>query len=309
VILGDLAYHDVARRLVRDGLPIRTGPFIVRLWSPLPEVARAIHFLYAAHEYCPAAEFCDIHLRIDPAGMFWSRDRIEVTVNGVLWGDCPRTAAVGYLEWGQNYGIFTTAHSYLLLHAGVAERNGRCVILPGVSGAGKSTLSAALSLSGWRLFTDEIGLVSPETGLLLPLSRPAFLKGRSLSVIEDRFPAAQFGPRGMYPDEDLELAHLRPNRAHVQKMHEPAPPGWLVFPRYVPEAAADLKPLSRGEAFIRLARLGINYSVLAERGFDTLSRLIAACDCHEFTYSSLDDAVATFDALAEAKLSVAEAVS
>jgi len=302
VIVGDLSYSDVVRQLDGDGLPVRTGPFVVRIWSSLPEIAQAVHFLYDAHEICREAEFADLHLRIEPAGSFWQRDRIEVTVNGVLWGDCPRAAAVGYLEWGQNYGIFTNAHFYLLLHAGVAERNGKCVILPGQSRAGKSTLSAALSLSGWRLYTDEIGLLSLQTGKLEPLSRPAFLKGGSLAVIENSFPQAELGPRGWFEEEDVEIGHLRPQREHVQRAREPGDPGWLIFPRYVPGAVSELKPLPRGEAFIRLARLAINYSVLADRAFQGLTSLVEQCECFEFTYCRLDEAISTFAALADRSL-------
>lgn len=300
MIVGELPYRDVVRRLGGDGLTIRTGPFAVRIWSALPEVSQAVHFLYTAHELCESTGFADIHLRLDP-GPFWRPGRIEVTVNGVLWGDCPRAATVGYIEWGQNYGIFSNAHDYLLLHAGVAERNGRCVILPGQSRAGKSTLSAALSLNGWRLFTDEIGLLSPRSGMLEPLSRPAFLKGESLSVIGSNFPHAELGPRGWFEEDDVnhEIGHLRPQFDHVRQSHHPAEPGWLVFPRFVPGADAELKATPRGEAFIRLARLTVNYSVLADIGFECLATLVEKCECFDFTYSRLDDAISTFRALAD----------
>jgi len=302
VIVGDISYSDVVRQLEQDGLTVRTGPFVVRLWSPLPEIAQAVHFLYTAHEVCRGADFADLHLRIEPAGSFWHRDRIAVFVNGVQWGDPPRAAAVGYLEWGQNYGIFSNAHYYLLLHAGIAERNGKCVILPGQSRAGKSTLSAALSLNGWRLFTDEIGLLSPRTGKLEPLSRPAFLKGESLAVIENTFPQAELGPRGWFEEENVEIGHLRPQREHVARSQEPASPAWLIFPRYVPGAVTELKPIPRGESFIRLARLTVNYSVLADKGFECLAAVVEQCECFEFTYSRLDEAISAFAGLADRSL-------
>ena len=40
-----------------------------------------------------------------------------------------------------------------------------------------------------------------------------------------------------------------------------------------------------------------NYSVLGVRGFQTAAALIDVCDCYDFTYSSLDEAIDVFDAL------------
>ena len=48
----------------------------------------------------------------------------------------------------------------LLLHAGV-ERDGLALICP-PSWSGKSTLTAALSLRGWRLLSDEFGAFDPR---------------------------------------------------------------------------------------------------------------------------------------------------
>jgi len=50
---------------------------------------------------------------------------------------------------------------------------------------------------------------------------------------------------------------------------------------------------------MRLADNTFNYSVLGLTAFRTLSDLVQRCDCYDFTYSELDDAIQTFDALAD----------
>lgn len=46
-------------------------------------------------------------------------------------------------------------------------------MLVGTTGAGKSTLCAALCADGWRLLSDEMALIEPDTGRLRGMGRPS----------------------------------------------------------------------------------------------------------------------------------------
>jgi len=49
--------------------------------------------------------------------------------------------------------------------------------------------------------------------------------------------------------------------------------------------------------FMRVADHAFNYSLLGVTGFEAMKRLVEGCDCYNFTYSRLDDAIETFAAL------------
>ena len=57
------------------------------------------------------------------------------------------------------------------------------MLLPAAPGSGKTTLCAGLSLRGWRLLSDEFGLIRPGTTDLVPVPRPMALKNESIDVI------------------------------------------------------------------------------------------------------------------------------
>ena len=48
---------------------------------------------------------------------------------------------------------------------------------------------------------------------------------------------------------------------------------------------------------LELGRNAFNYMVLGEQGFEALGDLVSACDCYDFQYSDLEDAMAAFDTL------------
>jgi hypothetical protein len=48
---------------------------------------------------------------------------------------------------------------------------------------------------------------------------------------------------------------------------------------------------------MHIVQNAFNYDVHREIGFQTVASLIERCDCYEFTYSCLDDAVSTLDDL------------
>jgi HprK-related kinase A len=201
-------------------------------------------------------------------------------------------------EWGLNWCIATSAHRYMMLHAGTVAFGDRALILPGTPGSGKSTLSAALNLRGARLLSDEFGLVKPETGELLPMPRGIPLKNTSIEAILAFDPAAPLGPT--YPKTRKgRVRHLRPDADSQRRQHEPARPCWLVFPKYRAGAAEELEPLDKTEAFRQLAFNCFNYRLLGETSFRAIGEIIRTVDCYSFTFSDLERAVPILAGLAD----------
>jgi HprK-related kinase A len=202
------------------------------------------------------------------------------------------------LEWGLNWCVSSHCHQYLIVHAAVLERAGRALVLPAPSGSGKSTLCAGLVYGGgWRLFSDELMLLDPASGLLVPLPRPVSLKNDSIEVLSTLVPAATFG-EVVRETSKGRVVHLQPPAASVASAHTPALPAWVVLPRHVPQQTATLRPLSRASTFMALVDNAFNYGVHGRRGFHALADLIDHCTTYEFSYGDLRDAIAIFDRLA-----------
>lgn len=294
VRLSDLSPSELQARL-RTGLQIGTGPFTFRITSRLPDIARNLSLLYADFPLVDAP-FADFPVRIDalngPRRLY--RPQCQFWVDGTPpFKPLPRDQAFAMLEWGMNWCIAGHAHHYLMLHAAVLERNGQAVIMPGDPGAGKSTLTAALMLDGWRLLSDEIALIDRDDGLLHGLARPVSLKNASIDVIRAHAPDAVFGDVARDTHKGT-VAHLRPSGTSLESIQVPAQARWVVFPRWQADVPPSLTPHSKSAAFLHLASHAFNYSLLGPLGFRMVGGLMDACDCWDFQYSRLPDALATF---------------
>lgn len=298
--LATVSSEEIAS-LLRDGsLAVTTGQLVVQIRCRLPEVAEYLHRAYAFHPYCPEPEFADFHveLRVPRNLRRWYRPQVEFLVDGESpFQPLPRDQAPALLEWGLNWSIAASCHQWLMIHAASLERGGRAVILPAPPGSGKSTLAAALALRGWRLMSDELTLIDPASLQLSALARPINLKNASIPLMRAFAPEARWGPV-TYDTAKGQVTHMCPTAQTVARMAEGAEPRWIVFPKYSAGAEPLLAPRSRTSTFSHLAVNAFNYSVLGELGFETSCRLIDCCECYDFTYSRLEDALAVFEWLA-----------
>lgn len=301
--LLQVAPRELRRQLASDGIWMRTGPFSVKLQSSIPSVAEGLVELYGQFEVRNTQQaFADFHVAVHaPASLRrWIRPQAEFSFDGIYpFKPLPRNQAFPMLEWGLNWCVSIQAHHYLIIHAAVVEKNGWAAILPGSPGSGKSTLAAGLVLSGWRLLSDELTLIDRKTGLIQPLPRPVSLKNQSIDTIR-RFAPDTYINRVTHDTIKGSVAHMRPPRESVQRQHEAARPGWVIFPKWVAGAPTTLIPRSQAQTFIFLAQNAFNYSHLGADGFRIGAALIDQTSCYDFHYSQLHDAVATFDALADA---------
>ena len=304
--LLQLPRPELRRQLAGAGIWLRTGPFSPRLRSHIPAVAEGLAELYGQFEVRSAhGTFADFHVSVNPPANLrrWLRPQAAFSFDGMQpFKPLPRDQAFPMLEWGLNWCVSTQAHQYLIIHAAVVEKNGLAAILPAPPGSGKSTLAAGLVLSGWRLLSDELTLIDRRTGLIQPLPRPVSLKNKSIDVIRQFAPDAYIN-RPSHDTVKGTVAHMRPPRDSVRRQHETARPGWVIFPRWEAGAAATLTPRSQAQTFMFLAQNAFNYSHLGADGFRVGTALIDQTDCYDFHYSALNEAIATFDRLAERRTS------
>lgn len=260
--------------------------------------------LYADYPLASTSQFMDFHVRVfQPKSLRrWLRPQVIFALDSkIAFKPLPRYQAFALLEWGINWCVASHVNQYLVIHAAVIERDGFALIMPAPPGSGKSTLCAALVNRGWRLLSDELALVSPDDLRIIPMPRPVSLKEQSIPVIQDYAPEAILS-RPIANTQKGTIAHMKAPKASVQRCHESAIPTWVIFPRYQRGAKAQLGTFARTRALLRLAENSFNYSVLGTLGFNTAADLIESCDCYEFTYSNLDEAIAIFNQLPVSRL-------
>ena len=305
--VSQIAAGELRRALSTSGLRIRTGPFISHVQTPLENIADGVRLFYKDFD-CESEGFADFHLKLArPRNLHrvW-RSQVTCSLNDESpFSPLPSDQAFAAFESLLNWSIYTTTYNYLIIHGATVERNGFAAILPAPPGSGKSTLCAALVSRGWRLLTDELTLVSPATGLISSLARPISLKNNAIDVMRDYAPDEVFGPK-IHNTIKGTIAHMGPPSDSVARMHEAAVPGWLIFPKYQATASTTVVPLPKGQAFMRLSSGLVNYPVLGAQGFEALTRLIDRTDCYNFTYSSLDEAMAWFSELDPPSFGVSE---
>jgi HprK-related kinase A len=298
--VGGLSTAERHRRLNGPGLAIRSGLFAFRLRSDVAAIDRAVATLYTDYPCLDESEFCDfaLDLRRPRSLRRWLRPKITALYDGEpVFESLPAGHAFPLMEWSLNYCISSHAFEHLSLHAAVVERGGRAVILPAPPGSGKSTLCAALIHRGWRLLSDEMTLVSLTDGCVVPIARPVSLKNRSIEIM------SAFAPEAVFCDPTHDtlkgtVAHMRAPSAHVRRMHEPAQPAWIVFPRWQADAPATLRERPKPDTVLELGRNSFNLTVLGRAGFECLTSLVDRSRCFDFTYGHLDDAMQVFDDLA-----------
>lgn len=284
------------------GLAIQVGPFVVRLRSRLDSIERSVALFYD-RQLLPVegTPFADFHVTLArPLGLrsVW-RPQARFFLDGRSpFKPLPLAHAYPLFEWGLNWCIAQHAHDFLMIHAAVLERDGRALVMPGEPGAGKSTLTAALSLSGWRLLSDEFALLSLETGKLVALPRPVSLKNAAIDLIRDRYPQAIIGPSSRDTSKGT-VAHLKPPSASVERMREQAAPAWLVFPHFSAGGGDRLRPLDPAEALPKLVGSSFNYSVVGGAGFEAAANLIEQSRCLDLDYADLDASLQLLNGLAE----------
>ncbi len=294
-----IASRRFADQLAGPGVVLPCGPFVVRVKSPISQVSSGLHRLYADFDAIESDAFVDFEVRVEPPSVLRRilRPQVIFSCDGrIPFKPLPRHQAFAMLEWGLNWVVSTHAHDHLILHAAVLERDGSALLLAADPGSGKSTLCAGLVHAGWRLLSDELGLVRLDDGRVVPVARPISLKNRSIEVIR-ALGGLEVGE--VCPDTTKgAVAHVRPPRDSVLRRGEPAMPAWLVFPKYSEGAALEVETEGKAHAFMEMVRHAFNYAFLGGDAFDALAGLVDRCEIRRVRYGHLDQVVPLLDRLA-----------
>ncbi|EWH11123.1 HPr kinase [Catenovulum agarivorans DS-2] len=201
----------------------------------------------------------------------------------------PENHAYASFEWGLNYVVSNYAQEFLTIHSGVVANNDKAVIFPAPPGSGKSTLTTYLmGLPGWRLLSDEMALMLPETSYIQPLIKPVCLKNNSIDIAKKWFPDGKFSSIASATAKG-DVAHLSPPASSWQQRDRVAKAKAIIFPKYTPNKKMEIYKLDKNQGFMQLAENVINLSLQGERGFNTLTHLIENTEQFEILYSDVNE--------------------
>lgn len=292
----------VERALRGDGLSLRVADFRCLVQSNSSRLVEPLRLLYAAYDASDVPEgFYDFRLQLDERRTwFGARPEVEFRWRGYPpMPALPVSQAHPLFEWGLNWSVATLCGDEIVAHAAVLARGGRAIVLPGQPGAGKSTLCAALALSGWRLLSDELTIISRESGQVRGVPRPVSLKEASIAVIRARFPDAVMSE----PVRDTRkgaIAYVQPPETSVRAGAARVPVGFIVFPIYKTGSGLEVTPVSRAQALARLLDQTFNVGLLGGEGFAQLARVVAGAACYTMTYDDMERALAWIGAQMDA---------
>ncbi len=297
--IADISVAELRQRAKNQGIRYRTGPFTACLKTPFADLVQLVHKMYGSAPLLGDDALCQFHIDIKkPSGLrHWIKPQAIFTIDGLQPFDpFPANHALPLLEWGLNWCISSAANGFLILHSAAVEKNGKGIILPALPGSGKSTLCAGLINRGWRLLSDEFGILDQTTGQLIPIPRTLPLKNQSIEVIKQFAPNALIGPT--FPKTRKgDVAHLAPPPDSILRQDERVQPRFVVFPKFNKGQSTQLASQKKSLAFTRLSNNSFNYQLTMEQGFTTLTRLVRNTDCYGLTFGDMDSAIETLDNL------------
>lgn len=299
--LSDLSASRLKHLLATGELELQVGPYCYQVRSNEPAIIEGLTTLYGDFSITINERFPDFHVALESRGTLNKIGRRKVDFyfdHRKPFNRINVHSAYAFLEWGMNWCVSVHANEYLKVHAAVLEKKGYAIVLPGLPGAGKSTLCAALTLSGWRLLSDEHALIEFNSARVVPLCRPISLKNDSIEIIQRFDSRAVIGPVSSQTHKGT-VAHMKSDLCDNSHSIESVPVCWMIFPEYSPEAECKLKPKLKPESFMFAAMHSFNYSLLGELGFQTMGTLLDGVTCFDLTYAHLDQALSAIENLTQ----------
>ena len=196
--------------------------------------------------------------------------------------------AFAMLEWGMNWTIAAHELQHVIVHSGILAKHNQAILFPAPPGSGKSTMSAYLAFNGWRLLSDEMAVIDPETFEAIPFARPICLKNKSIDLARSWFPDAPFSTVAKDTHKG-DVIHLSAPLNEDDRF-APARIKGIVFPKYNPDITdIQITQLNQSQAMHELADNAFNFSLMAHRGFKALTHVVEQADSYHIEYRDTAD--------------------
>jgi hypothetical protein len=272
-----------------EGLCVRIGVIDVILRSECPETLQDFRELYRSEVIDEAEVRNPIRMIVRRRRSLWSgRTRLKIEADGRELGRSHlQTETLPYLEWGINWRVIAERGDFLQLHAATLVRHGRAVVFAGTSGVGKSTLAAALLARGWRYATDELTLIDPASGRVMPFPKAVCIKSGSFGIVRG-LNLPLFRRRSYVKALKGEVGYVRPSDAGGNVLAEPAQVAAVVFPRYSATPTPRLKHLPRARSAFGLLGCALNRNQFGSDLPKIMRRAVGAAKCYALDSGDLE---------------------
>lgn len=201
---------------------------------------------------------------------------------------------IPYVEWAITAAAIEHLRGYYLVHAGIVARGDRGVMLPAASGSGKSSVVAKLVGAGWQYLSDEVGVIEPASGLLLPFAKSLHLHQGAREALAAMHPALTSGE----PYQALDAAETWYLPAQPDWLpSEPVRPSLAVVPSYEPGTRTELVAAPASAILATLLEQSFNLREHGARGIGDLVRLLGGVRAYTLTFGNLDEAAAILEDL------------
>ncbi|HXF56628.1 MAG TPA: hypothetical protein VNO34_03475 [Actinomycetota bacterium] len=197
------------------------------------------------------------------------------------------STALRHFLWDVNHRVVGETRDHLLVHASAAEHEGGCLLFPAPMDAGKTTLVAGLAQAGLRYVTDEAAAFHLPSLTVTPYPKPLHLDTGSWSLLAELRPQV---PEAVRPYLRGQW-YVPAGRLGAGALAPPSAPRFVIAPRYVPDAATELLPLTRAEAVVLLYDQAFNAEAVGRRrALEVLAAVVRRCACYRLMVSDLDRA-------------------
>lgn len=208
----------------------------------------------------------------------------------MVWDTARRASVVPYLEWAINSAAVEHLKDYYLLHGGAVTLDNTGMLLLADSGSGTTTLVAALLMAGCKYLSDDVSVIDPTTGCLLPFAKSLRIRDGSRTVLAPSYPELKAASR--YRDGEGEpIWYLRPRTEWLPAA--PVPLRRVFLPRYVPNATTTLDHAPRSTVLESFLAQSFNLQRHGASAIGGLARILQNVECFTLTYSDLGAAVST----------------
>lgn len=200
-------------------------------------------------------------------------------------------AIVAILSALVEVGCCTRERLFVAHAASLLAPTGHCLLLIAPGGCGKSTLTMALEASGYRLLSDDVTPVAMD-GVLMGLGLPMCMKEGSWSIVAAYRSSAALSP--VVDRSGQPVRYLPPAQHPITGSY---PPALFLFPRFRPDEAPDLSPMTAEKALQDFIEAEAVIRVATQAQLDALCAWVSATPAYAIVYPELASAMTMIEGL------------